>query len=114
MISKESLKAKPFYLNDDDIKWVYETLDSMTVEDKIHHLFCLITYNDEEEYCKYIGEVVKPGGFMSRTMTIEQCNSAINKMQKYSKIPMLVAANLEAGGNGMILGGTILGRPMDR
>ena len=48
MILKESLKSKPFYLSDDDIKWVYETLDGMTLEDKIHHLFCLITYNDDE------------------------------------------------------------------
>lgn len=113
MILKESLKNKPFYLSDEDIKWVYDTLEGMTTEDKIHHLFCLITYTDDEEYCKYIGQVVRPGGFMSRVMPTEECISATRKMQKYSKIPMLVSANLEAGGNGMSSEGTILGRPME-
>ena len=113
MITKEMLQGNPFYLSQKDIEWVNNTLNSMSVEDKIHHLFCLITYNDAEDYCKYIGQVVRPGGFMSRTMSAEECISAVGKMQKYSKIPMLVAANLEAGGNGMVLGGTILGRPME-
>jgi len=113
MLSKELLKAKPFYLTDNDIEWVLNTLNGMSVEDKIHHLFCLITYNDEEEYCKFIGQVVRPGGFMSRIMHAEECISAINKMQKYSKIPMLVAANLEAGGNGITTEGTVLGRPLE-
>ena len=84
----------------------------MSTEDRIRQLFCLITYNDSEEYCRYIAEQVRPGGFMSRVMPLEECISAVGKMQKFSKIPMLVAANFEAGGNGMIADGTILGRPM--
>lgn len=106
-------KGKPFYLDEDGIKWVEETFGKMSEDDKLRQLFCLITYNDDEEYCKYIGKEVRPGGFMSRTMSAEECISATAKMQKYSDIPMLVAANFEAGGNGMILGGTILGRPME-
>lgn len=113
MINRDDLKKNPFYLSDSDIAWVEDTLASMTTEDKIHQLFCLITYNDDEDFCKFIGQKVRPGGFMSRVMPTEQCISATNKMQKYSKIPMLVAANLEAGGNGMSSEGTILGRPME-
>ena len=105
-------KGKPFYLDDGDIRWVNDTFSKMSEDDKIRQLFCLITYNDDEEYCKFIGKEVRPGGFMSRTMSAEECISATNKMQKYSDIPMLVAANFEAGGNGMILGGTALGKPM--
>lgn len=107
------LKANPFFLRDEDIRWVNETLAEMSDEDKLRQLFCLITYNDDEDYCRYIGEEIRPGGFMSRTMPAEQCISATAKMQKYSRIPMLVAANFEAGGNGMITGGTVLGRPME-
>ncbi len=107
------LRGNPFYLSEEDIAWVNETLASMSEDDKLRQLFCLITYNDEESYCRYIGEEVRPGGFMSRTMPPEQCISAVEKMQKYSKIPMLVAANFEAGGNGMISGGTLFGRPME-
>ncbi len=108
-----NFKEKPFYLKDSDIAWVNETLASMSVEDKIRQLFCLVTYTDDEAYCRYIGETVRPGGFMSRTMTAEACISAVEKMQKYSRIPLLVAANFEAGGNGMITGGTMLGKPME-
>lgn len=107
-----NLKAKPFYLSDTQIKWVEDTLASMTDDDKLRHLFCLVAYNDDDEYCRYIASEVRPGGFMSRVMPARQCISTVEKMQRYSKIPMLVAANLEAGGNGMAKEGTLLGRPM--
>ena len=76
------LKGNPFFLSDEDIRWVEDTLSGMTEEDKIRQLFCLITYSDDEDYCRYIGETVRPGGFMSRTMTAEECISAVGKMQK--------------------------------
>ena len=28
------LKAKPFYLNDEDIQWVNDTLDSLSLDEK--------------------------------------------------------------------------------
>ena len=96
------LRAKPFYLGDEQIKWVDETLASMTDEDKLHQLFCLVLYDDNEEYCRYLGEKIRPGGFMNRVMSAEQCVSSVERMQKYSKIPLLVAANLETGGNGIV------------
>ncbi|MBQ7346572.1 MAG: glycoside hydrolase family 3 protein [Clostridia bacterium] len=109
---KVNLRAKPFDLNDKQIAWVKDTLADMTEEEKLHQLFCLVTYSDDEEYCRYIGEKVRPGGFMSRVMKAEQCVGAVEKMQRYAKIPMLVAANLEAGGNGMASEGTPVCRPM--
>ena len=106
------LRAKPFYLNDAQIKWVEDTLASMSEDDKLRHLFCLVTYHDDDEYCRYIAQDVRPGGFMSRPMSAEQCVSAVEKMQRYSRIPMLVSANLEAGGNGMVKEGTNFAKPM--
>lgn len=106
------LRAKPFYLDDAQIKWVNDTLASMSEEEKLHQLFCLVLYDDNEEYCRYLAEKVRPGGFMNRVMTPAQCVSAVEKMQKHARIPMLVAANLETGGNGMVKGGTALGKPM--
>ena len=107
-----NLKGNPFFLNEEQISWVNATLDSMTVEEKIHHLFCLVLYNDDEETCRYLGETIRPGGFMNRVMSAEQCANAVERMQGYSKIPLLVAANLEAGGNGIVKEGTPLGKPM--
>lgn len=106
------LKAKPLYLKEEQIAWVKETLASMSTEEKLHHLFCLVLYNDEEDYCRYLGEKIKPGGFMCRVMSTGQCVKAVEYMDKYSRIPLLVAANLEAGGNGMIKEGTNFGKPM--
>lgn len=106
------LRGNPFFLNDSQIRWVEDTLKSMTEEEKLHQLFCLVLYDDNEEYCSYLSEKIRPGGFMNRVMSAEQCVTAIERMQRNSKIPLLVSANLETGGNGMIKEGTALGKPM--
>ena len=103
---------KPFYLNEEQIGWVKDTLASMTTKEKLHHLFCLVLYSDDEQYCRYMGEEIQPGGFMCRVMTAQQCMNAIQCVNKYARIPMLVAANLEAGGSGMFKEGTSIGKPM--
>ena len=36
------LKQKPFYLSDEDIRWVEETIASMTDEEKIGQLFIML------------------------------------------------------------------------
>lgn len=106
------LGAKPFYLNEKQISWVRDTLASMTEEEKIHQLFCLVLYRDDEVYCRYLAEQIKPGGFMCRSMPLEQCVSAIERMQANSHIPLLVAANLENGGNGIVKEGTNFAKPL--
>lgn len=109
---KPDLKALPFRLDDRQIAWVERTLAGMTVEEKLHHLFCLVLYDDNEETCRYLAETVRPGGVMCRAMPAETCVRAVEQMQRYAKIPMLIAANLEAGGNGLAREGTQVCRPM--
>ena len=38
-MGKVNLKAQPYNLTDDDIKWVQDTISSMTIEEKIGQLF---------------------------------------------------------------------------
>ena len=38
-----NLKAKPYYLNDEDIAWVNKTIDEMTIEEKVGQLFFQLT-----------------------------------------------------------------------
>ena len=45
-------------------------------------------------------------------MSAEACVNAVERMQRYSEIPMLVAANFETGGNGMAKEGTAFAKPM--
>jgi len=41
------LKGNPFYLKDDDIQWAENTLASMTLDEKVGQLFCLIHRSDD-------------------------------------------------------------------
>lgn len=106
------LRAKPFYLTDEDITWVEKTLAGMTVDEKIRHLFCMIAYDAEEANLTAMAEEVKPCGVMFRPFTTDQALDVAQILQSKSKIPMLIAANLERGGNGIATDGTQLGYPM--
>ena len=44
------LTEKPFYLDDEAIAWVEDTLESLTVDEKIGQLFVPIGYSTEKEY----------------------------------------------------------------
>ncbi len=107
-----NLKEKPFYLTDEDIKWVESTLSSMTEEEKTAQLFCLITYTDDENYLKYLSAELKVGGVMMRTMSFDELISTVTRLQRNAKIPLLISANLEAGLNQTCFEGTRVGCQM--
>ncbi len=113
MISDLDLKAKPFYLNDEDIQWIYQTISEMTLEEKVGQLFTLVSmFGTKEELDESFG-IMKPGGIMYRAISTEQAVNCTELVNRYSKIPMLIAANLEKGGNGVSTDGTLLGSPME-
>ncbi len=107
------LNANPFYLDDDSISWVRKTLSQMTLEDKVGQLFCTIFKIATEEELEETFSVTYPGGCMYRQLPYESAIEFTNKLQSMTKIPMLVAANLEKGGNGVVEEGTLLGSPME-
>ena len=107
-----NLKGKPFYLNDDDIKWIEVVKDRLTIKEKISQLFCLIAYSAEEDYLKYLANDLKIGGIMCRVMSVEEMCKTVEVLQKNSDIPFLISANLETGGAGVCLTGTKLGSEM--
>ena len=49
-----NLKDKPFYLNDEQIKWVEDTINSMSLDEKIGQLFINLGANREENYLKNV------------------------------------------------------------
>lgn len=103
------LKAKPFYLNDKQIMWVEDTLKSMNLNEKIGQLFLVIGLSDKEEDILKLYDDTHFGGIMYRPEPAERLKSKNEKLQKHAKIPVLIAANLETGGNGAILEGTDFG-----
>ena len=106
------LKDKPFYLSNEDILWAQNTLNSMTEDEKISQLFCLITYTDDENYLKFLASDLKVGGVMTRTMSVDELTNTVTRLQKNAKIPMLISANLEAGLNQLCYGGIKVGSEM--
>ena len=60
------LKVKPFYLSDEQIKWVEQTMQNMSLEEKIGQLFCPIGLTEERDELQkeYLGKHV--GGMMYR------------------------------------------------
>ena len=107
------LMRKPFHLNPEQIGWVKETLRAMTLEEKIGQLFCLILRQGDEQEIEQIKRVLKPGGVMYRPMPIRQAVEATELLRRHFNVPMLIAANLEKGGNGAVEEGTMLGSPTE-
>lgn len=112
MTQKINLKAKPFNLTDEDVRWVEETLAQMTVKEKIGQLFCPIAPGPDKKALQEVLDTLQPGGMMFRALPGEEIQEAQRYLQQQSKVPLLLAANLEAGGNGVMTEGTYFGYPM--
>ena len=108
-----NLKNKPFYLNDDDIAWVNETKEKMTLEQKAGQLFCIIFRECELPELDDNFGIMEPGGCMYRAVPLEKAVPFTSALRARTNVPMLIAANLEKGGNGILKEGTLVGSPME-
>ena len=107
-----NLKSKPFLLDEEDVKWVKETLKNMSLKEKIGQLFCPVGSTDNEVELKEFLKEFNPGGMMYRPGKGEDIRRIHKILQDNSKIPLLLGANLEAGGNGIATDGTYYGKQM--
>lgn len=106
------LKARPFCLDDEAIKWVDETRETLSLEDKVGQLFCVCCRAGTEEEVNWIYDILNPGTLLLRQLSIEEGIAYNQYLDKKAKIPLLIAANLELGGDGIALNGTCYGAPM--
>ena len=106
------LKGKPYFLSDADIDWVVKTRDAMTPEEKIGQLFCTVGYTADETALVRMAKDLAVGGMMCRPMPGREVVETVSLLQKNAKVPLLIAANLEAGGNGGAVDGTRIGCEM--
>lgn len=105
--------AKPFYLDEEGIRWVDDTLSDMTTEEKVGQLFCTIFRTGSQEELDDVFNLTQPGACMYRPLPLEGAIAFTNKLQSQMKIPLLIASNLEKGGNGIVQEGTLLGSPLE-
>ena len=107
------LKEKPFYLSDQKIEWVKDKLAGLSLEEKVGQLFCVNFREGEAGEIEYVYDVMEPGACMYRTLSLEKAINFTNQLREKTKIPLLLAANLEKGGNGILEEGTLFASPME-
>ena len=106
------LKSNPFYLDEQQIAWVEETLAQMTDDQKAEQLFCPLLQFVSRQFIDNVLGNYEFGSVMMRMNGAQETQDACNYLQEKSKIPMFIAANFEDGGNGIIHEGTYMGRQM--
>ena len=101
-----NLKEKPYYLNDEQIKWVEDTILNMSDEEKVGQLFVNLVGSREPDALKNVVEKYHVGAIRYHNAAPEELYEQNRILQENSKIPLLIAANCEAGANMALNGGT--------
>ena len=103
-----NLKARPYYLSDEQAKWVEDTIAAMTPDEKVGQLFINLTLRRDPETMDALTQKYRIGGVRWQGGTLEEVYEQNRTFQMDSKVPVLIAANCEAGGNGAVGEGTMV------
>lgn len=106
------LKKQPFYLSSEQIKWVENTLNSLTTEQKAGQIFCVMGGDFPLGRLKKLVHEGRVGGVLYRPAPAEEIRANYKELDAAAPVPLLKAANLEEGGSGAISDGTLFGWPM--
>ena len=104
-----NLKANPYFLSDEDIKWVEETIEGMSEEEKVGQLFFQLTSSPMEDHIKELAGKYHLGGYRYNPMPGKMVQMQNRFIQQHSKVPAFIACNTEAGGDGACADGTFIG-----
>ena len=106
------LTQSPYNLSAAEIAFVKNKVTNMSLAAKIGQLFFVIGEDeDKRDLTKFI-QKYQPGGIMYHPDKAQKLQREIAVSQKASQTPLFIAANLEAGGNGLLSEGTWFGRPL--
>lgn len=111
-MTKADMSANPFFLDEEAQKWVMDTLNNMTLEQKCGQVFCPMGFSNDTETLRHLTQEMGVGGLMYRADSAERIQETHRALQNLSEIPLLLAANTEAGGDGLAYEGTSFGKPM--
>ncbi|CAM2838504.1 putative beta-N-acetylglucosaminidase/beta-glucosidase [Streptococcus acidominimus] len=103
------LTKKPYNLNQEAIDWVEATLKNMTLDEKIGQLFVNMGSSRTEEYLTQVMTDYKFAAVRYAPGPAADIWEQNYILQTKSKIPLLIAANTESGGNGAVTDGTKIG-----
>ena len=102
------LRGKPFHLGEEAIEWVRETIESMTLEEKIGQLFINLGRSTDETYIRTMVEQYHIGGARFTETDSKKVFKQNQCYQEFSRIPVFIAVNGETGGNGICKEGTFV------
>jgi beta-N-acetylhexosaminidase len=111
-MTRLDLTAQPFGLDDDGIAWVRATIEGMTLEEKVGQLFINLNNRFDEAFVNRIVDGYHPGGMRYNHTDAASVQAHIRHAQSRTKVPLLVASNIEAGGNGACNDGTLVATPL--
>ena len=106
-----NLKAKPFYLSDEQVQWVENSIAGMTLEEKLGQLFVILQAQPGfgEKQVEALLDKSHMGGLRWQNGgNKQQIYNQLTTFQKHTKIPLLIAANCDDGGNGAAPEGTFV------
>ena len=105
-------KCRPFYLADEDIVWLEETYQNMSLSEKIGQLFCPIVVSGDEEVLRAVVKNKHIGGVLYHKGKGKEIQEHHHILQTESKVPLFIASSLEMGGVGSVQEGTYYGQEM--
>lgn len=103
------LTVQPYNLDAEGVAWVEQTLANMSVDEKIGQLFVNMGSSRDEDYLKEMVGNYHIAAVRYQPGPAAEVYEQNRILQENSKIPMLIAANTEAGGNGACTDGTYVG-----
>jgi beta-N-acetylhexosaminidase len=102
------LTTKPFNLDAAAVDWVRDTIDAMTIEEKIGQLFINLNTAFTPAYLDRVLDTYHVGGMRYRGADAATVQAHVRYAQSRSKIPLLIASNPEMGGFGSVDDGTLV------
>ncbi len=105
-----NMKANPFYLDEEGVRWVEDTVNSMNLHEKICQLFAdPLMGKNREEMAEFLRQYPIAGiPFRAELFGNEEAQDIMAELQENSRIPYLYAGNCESGPNGVLRGGTLV------
>ena len=99
-----NLREKPYCLTEEDINWIETTIAGMSDEEKVGQLFVNMVTSRKPEDLKYVVDHYHVGAIRYHNDAPEVIYEQNRVLQENTKIPLLIASNCEAGGNGGVAG----------
>ena len=104
------LKASPFLLDDQAVRWVEETYERMDFHQRVCQLFVdPLQRKNREELKEFLAKYPICGmSFRGAQFPLEETQDILRELQSLAPIPYLIACDTESGASGALRGGTFI------